>query len=59
MVMELLAVRRQLIALKRRSMEDLLPFWVEVVEKVELLFWVCRHKAVMVDLETAVAGRRT
>jgi hypothetical protein len=56
--MELLAVYRQLIASKHRSTEDLLPFWVEEVEKVELLFWVCRHKAVMVDLETAVAGRR-
>jgi hypothetical protein len=58
MVMELMAVCRRLIALKRRSMEDLLPFWVEVVEKVELLFWVCRQMAVMVGMEMAVAGQR-
>jgi hypothetical protein len=37
MVMDRLVVSRQLIVSKHRSMEDLLPLLVAVVEKVELL----------------------
>jgi hypothetical protein len=40
MVMEPLAVRRQLIASKHRSTEDLLPSLAAVVEKEELLYQV-------------------